>query len=72
MERTPSLVRYLRVAACLPEKSVRDVALRIRWMSRKDKVEREKEAPRKPRLKVRPAGRAGGRWGRGGDLVALR
>ena len=67
MERTPSLVRYVRVAACLPEKSVRDVALRIRWMSRKDKVEREKEAPRKPRNKVRPGWVAGA--GRGG--VAL-
>jgi hypothetical protein len=33
-ERTPALERYLRIAATLPTKGVRDVALRVRWMQR--------------------------------------
>lgn len=33
-ERTPALERYLRIAATLPAKGVRDVALRVRWMQR--------------------------------------
>lgn len=47
-ERVSALSRYIKIAATLPEKSVRDVALRVRWMMRKD-------APRKPRHKVRLA-----------------
>jgi len=37
-----SLERYIRIAALLPEKGVRDVALRIRWMSKKENGKRRK------------------------------
>lgn len=33
-DRTPPLERYLRIAATLAAKGVRDVALRVRWMGR--------------------------------------
>ena len=45
-EKISSLSRYIKVAVALPNKSVRDVALRVRWMGRKD-------TPRKQRSKVR-------------------
>ena len=32
---TESLWRYVRIAARLPNKGVRDVAMRVRWMKRK-------------------------------------
>ena len=41
------------MAVALPNKSVRDVALRVRWMGRKD-------TPRKQRSKVRQIHSAGG------------
>ncbi|CAN8238787.1 unnamed protein product [Cochlearia groenlandica] len=31
----PSIMKYVKIAATLPEKTVRDVALRCRWMTRK-------------------------------------
>ncbi|KAF1899165.1 hypothetical protein Lal_00019287, partial [Lupinus albus] len=31
----PSIMRYIKIAASLPDKTVRDVALRCRWMTRK-------------------------------------
>ncbi|XP_061342087.1 uncharacterized protein LOC133288370 [Gastrolobium bilobum] len=31
----PSIMRYIKIAATLPDKTVRDVALRCRWMTRK-------------------------------------
>ncbi|XP_019454249.1 PREDICTED: uncharacterized protein LOC109355511 [Lupinus angustifolius] len=31
----PSIMRYIKIAATLPDKTVRDVALRCRWMARK-------------------------------------
>ncbi|CAL1371775.1 unnamed protein product [Linum trigynum] len=31
----PSIMRYIKIAATIPEKTVRDVALRCRWMTRK-------------------------------------
>ncbi|XP_033131196.1 uncharacterized protein LOC103831233 isoform X2 [Brassica rapa] len=31
----PSIMKYIKIAATLPEKTVRDVALRCRWMTRK-------------------------------------
>ncbi|CAN1310716.1 hypothetical protein LINPERPRIM_LOCUS28182 [Linum perenne] len=31
----PSIMRYVKIAATLPDKTVRDVALRCRWMTRK-------------------------------------
>lgn len=45
-DKMSSLSRYIKVAAALPHKSVRDVALRVRWIGRKD-------TPRKQRCKVR-------------------
>lgn len=38
----PSIVKYIKIAALLPEKTVRDVALRCRWMSRKEIDKRQK------------------------------
>ncbi|KAE9616448.1 hypothetical protein Lalb_Chr03g0024981 [Lupinus albus] len=40
----PSIVRYIKIAASLPDKTVRDVALRCRWMTRK------RRKPEKPNL----------------------
>jgi hypothetical protein len=45
-DKMSSLSRYIKVAAALPHKSVRDIALRVRWIGRKD-------TPRKQRSKVR-------------------
>ena len=57
------LQRYTLIAAELPAKSIRDVALRVKWMSRKETGKRKKvpggeEAP-KPAGK-RPAEKGGG------------
>jgi hypothetical protein len=41
-----SLARYIKIATTLPDKTVRDVALRVRWIGRKD-------TPRKQRTKAR-------------------
>ncbi|KAL0912857.1 hypothetical protein M5K25_016271 [Dendrobium thyrsiflorum] len=38
----PSILKYIKIAALLPEKTVRDVALRCRWMSRKESDKRRK------------------------------
>lgn len=38
----PSIMKYIKIAALLPEKSVRDVALRSQWMSRKENGKRRK------------------------------
>lgn len=38
----PSIVKYIKIAALLPEKTVRDVALRCRWMSRAEGDKRQK------------------------------
>lgn len=37
-----SILRCIKIAALLPEKNVRDVALRCRWMSRKENGKRRK------------------------------
>eukprot|EP00850_Spirogloea_muscicola_P002479 SM000009S23608 [mRNA] locus=s9:1047161:1049205:- [translate_table: standard] len=37
-----SLLRYIKVAASLPEKTVRDVALRCRWLTKKENGKRRK------------------------------
>lgn len=29
----PSIMKYIKIAATLPDKTVRDVALRCRWMT---------------------------------------
>ncbi|MCL7037699.1 hypothetical protein MKW94_014071 [Papaver nudicaule] len=39
----PSIMRYIKIAAILPEKTVRDVALRCRWMTRKENGKRRKQ-----------------------------
>ncbi|KAK8940852.1 hypothetical protein KSP39_PZI009826 [Platanthera zijinensis] len=38
----PSISKYIKIAALLPEKTVRDVALRCRWMSRTEGDKRQK------------------------------
>ncbi|XP_077221521.1 uncharacterized protein LOC143855185 isoform X2 [Tasmannia lanceolata] len=38
----PNIMRYIKIAATLHEKTVRDVALRCRWMTRKDNGKRRK------------------------------
>lgn len=43
----PSIMRYIKIAATLPEKTVRDVALRCRWMTRKRRKSEEQNAGRK-------------------------
>uniref|UniRef100_A0A0D6R4F9 Myb-like domain-containing protein n=1 Tax=Araucaria cunninghamii TaxID=56994 RepID=A0A0D6R4F9_ARACU len=37
-----NILKYIKIAALLPEKTVRDVALRCRWMSRKENGKRRK------------------------------
>ncbi|CAA7058227.1 unnamed protein product [Microthlaspi erraticum] len=37
----PSIMKYIKVAATLPDKTVRDVALRCRWMTRKRRKSEE-------------------------------
>uniref|UniRef100_A0A453CB16 Uncharacterized protein n=2 Tax=Aegilops tauschii TaxID=37682 RepID=A0A453CB16_AEGTS len=37
------VIRYAKIAMKLPEKTVRDVALRCRWMSKKESGKRKKE-----------------------------
>lgn len=68
-----SLQRYTLAAAELPAKSIRDVALRVKWMSRKETGKRKKapggeEAPSKPGKRPVLAEKAarGGAGGRGG------
>lgn len=39
----PSIVRYAKIAVLLQNKTVRDVALRCRWMNRKENSKRRKE-----------------------------
>ena len=41
-EKHSALDRFIRVASLLPDKGVRDVALRVRWMSRKEQGKRRK------------------------------
>ncbi|RRT46355.1 hypothetical protein BHE74_00033761 [Ensete ventricosum] len=38
-----SLIRYAKIAMLLPNKTVRDVALRCRWMTKKESGKRRKE-----------------------------
>lgn len=42
-ERMDPVQRYVRIAAALPRKSVRDVALRIRWMNQQNMNQRPQE-----------------------------
>ncbi|KAL1223637.1 hypothetical protein V5N11_033879 [Cardamine amara subsp. amara] len=37
----PSIMKYIKIAATLPDKTVRDVALRCRWMTRKRRKSEE-------------------------------
>ncbi|KAH9323415.1 hypothetical protein KI387_018054, partial [Taxus chinensis] len=37
-----NFVKYIKIAALLPDKTVRDVALRCRWMSKKENGKRRK------------------------------
>ncbi|KAG0499839.1 hypothetical protein HPP92_004095 [Vanilla planifolia] len=39
----PSVIRYAKIAKQLPEKTVRDVALRSRWMTKKESGKRRKD-----------------------------
>lgn len=44
-ERPTSLMRYVKIAATLAEKTARDVALRSKWMTKKENVKRKREDP---------------------------
>ena len=52
-EKISSLSRYIKVAVALPNKSVRDVALRVRWMGRKDTPRKQRTKVRRPRRRLR-------------------
>ena len=52
-EKISSLSRYIKVAVALPNKSVRDVALRVRWMGRKDTPRKQRSKVRRPRQRLR-------------------
>ncbi|KAB1670100.1 hypothetical protein ES319_1Z199600v1, partial [Gossypium barbadense] len=39
----PSIIRYAKIALQLQNKTVRDVALRCRWMTKKENSKRQKE-----------------------------
>ncbi|XP_026380550.1 uncharacterized protein LOC113275286 isoform X2 [Papaver somniferum] len=39
----PSIMRYIKIAALLPDKTVRDVALRCRWMTKENGKRRKQE-----------------------------
>ncbi|KAB2047179.1 hypothetical protein ES319_A13G028100v1 [Gossypium barbadense] len=43
----PNILKYIKIAASLPEKTVRDVALRCRWMQRKRRKPDEHNAGKK-------------------------
>ncbi|KAI3731712.1 hypothetical protein L1987_62901 [Smallanthus sonchifolius] len=43
----PSIMRYIKIAATMNDKTVRDVALRCRWMARKRKKQDEPHVPKK-------------------------
>lgn len=43
----PSIMRYIKIAAMLRDKTVRDVALRCRWMTRKRRKQEESHLGRK-------------------------
>ncbi|KAK8657492.1 hypothetical protein V6N13_035725 [Hibiscus sabdariffa] len=40
-KKEPNILKYIKIAAMLPDKTVRDVALRCRWMQRKRKKPEE-------------------------------
>ncbi|KAK8537381.1 hypothetical protein V6N12_043546 [Hibiscus sabdariffa] len=40
-KKEPNILKYIKIAATLPDKTVRDVALRCRWMQRKRKKPEE-------------------------------
>ncbi|XWS22977.1 hypothetical protein CRYUN_Cryun29cG0081700 [Craigia yunnanensis] len=43
----PNIMKYIKIAATLPDKTVRDVALRCRWMQRKWRTPEEHTAGKK-------------------------
>ncbi|XVF85619.1 hypothetical protein PTKIN_Ptkin17bG0131200 [Pterospermum kingtungense] len=43
----PNIMKYIKIAATLPDKTVRDVALRCRWMQRKRRKPEEHNAGKK-------------------------
>ncbi|XP_019460800.1 PREDICTED: uncharacterized protein LOC109360388 isoform X3 [Lupinus angustifolius] len=43
----PSILKYIKIAASLRDKTVRDVALRCRWMTRKRRKQEEKNLVKK-------------------------
>ncbi|KAH9329650.1 hypothetical protein KI387_001758, partial [Taxus chinensis] len=49
----PNLLKYVKIATLLPEKTVRDVALRCRWMSKKESGKRRKAEEQNPAKKTK-------------------
>lgn len=39
----PNILKYIKIAASLPDKTVRDVAMRCRWMTKKENSKRRKQ-----------------------------
>uniref|UniRef100_A0A0D6R3H0 Myb-like domain-containing protein n=1 Tax=Araucaria cunninghamii TaxID=56994 RepID=A0A0D6R3H0_ARACU len=48
-----NLLKYVKIATHLPEKTVRDVALRCRWMSKKESGKRRKAEEQNPAKKIK-------------------
>ncbi|XP_006647555.1 uncharacterized protein LOC102721239 [Oryza brachyantha] len=40
----PGIMKYIKIAAMLPEKTVRDVAMRCQWMAKKERAPRRKKS----------------------------
>ncbi|KAJ6813102.1 uncharacterized protein M6B38_145440 [Iris pallida] len=47
------MMKYIKIAALLPEKTVRDVALRCQWMAKKESVKRRKLEENYARKKIK-------------------
>ncbi|KAB2623964.1 hypothetical protein D8674_015624 [Pyrus ussuriensis x Pyrus communis] len=47
----PSIMKYIKIAAMLPDKTVRDVALRCRWMTRKRRKPEEHSMGKKVNIR---------------------
>jgi len=49
----PNILKYVQIATLLPGKTVRDVALRCRWMSKKENGKRRKTEDQNPTKKIK-------------------
>lgn len=49
----PKILKYVKIATLLPNKTVRDVAIRCRWMSKKESGKRRKTDEQNPTKKIK-------------------